>query len=76
VTLVPDRREDGTTVIALPSDCGFVFSYGPGSFGRHQAEAQRLGLPTRVERSPSLSWDVDLPDDLRALSPSPGATGD
>jgi 2-phospho-L-lactate guanylyltransferase len=67
VTLVPDRREEGTTVIALPSDCGFVFSYGPGSFGRHLAEARRLGLPTRVAREPSLSWDVDLPDDLKVL---------
>jgi 2-phospho-L-lactate guanylyltransferase len=67
VTLVPDRREEGTTVIALPSESGFVFSYGPGSFGRHLAEAGRLGLPTRVERSASLSWDVDLPGDLQAL---------
>jgi len=67
VTIVPDRRDDGTNVIALPTDRGFVFSYGPGSFGRHQAEAQRLGLPARVERSAALSWDVDLPADLNAL---------
>jgi 2-phospho-L-lactate guanylyltransferase (CobY/MobA/RfbA family) len=31
------------------------------------AEARRLGLATRVERSPALSWDVDLPEDLKAL---------
>lgn len=70
VTLVPDRREEGTTVIALPADCGFVFSYGPGSFGRHRAEAERLGVATRVVRSPALSWDVDLPADLKAVAPS------
>jgi 2-phospho-L-lactate guanylyltransferase len=68
VTLVPDRREDGTTVIGLAADSGFVFSYGPGSFGRHVAEASRLGLAVRVVRSPSLSWDVDLPADLQGVA--------
>jgi len=69
-TLVPDRRQDGTPVIGIPTASGFVFSYGPGSFGRHVAEAQRLGLALRVVKSPSLSWDVDLPADLiAALGP-------
>jgi 2-phospho-L-lactate guanylyltransferase len=68
ITLVPDRREDGTTVIGLPAECGFVFSYGPGSFRRHLAEAERLALEVRVVRSPDLSWDVDLPADLNALA--------
>jgi 2-phospho-L-lactate guanylyltransferase len=69
VTLVPDRRDDGTTVIGLPADCGFVFSYGPGSFRRHLAEAERLGLVARVVRSPALSWDVDVPGDLTVVVP-------
>ncbi len=66
VTLVPDRREDGTNVIGAPTGSGFVFSYGPGSFARHVAEARRTGLPLRVVRSTLLSWDVDLPADLSA----------
>jgi len=64
VTLVPDRREDGTNVIALRSNSGFRFSYGPGSFARHSAECARLGLAVRVLRVPGLTWDVDLPGDL------------
>ena len=64
VTLVPDRRFDGTNVLALPTDSGFVFSYGAGSFGRHRAEATRLDLPARVVQDPHLGWDVDLPADL------------
>jgi 2-phospho-L-lactate guanylyltransferase len=64
VTLVPDRHEDGTNVIGLPTGTDFVFSYGPGSFARHSAEARRLLLPWRVVRAPLLAWDVDLPDDL------------
>jgi 2-phospho-L-lactate/phosphoenolpyruvate guanylyltransferase len=64
VTLVPDRHDDGTNVIALPTRSGFCFSYGAGSFDRHRAEAERLGLPLRILRDPALGWDVDVPDDL------------
>jgi 2-phospho-L-lactate guanylyltransferase len=64
VLLVPDRHEDGTNVLALPASCGFAFAYGQGSFARHRAEAERLGLPVRVVRSKRLGWDVDTPADL------------
>jgi len=68
VTLVPDRRNDGTNVIALPSDCLFEFAYGKGSFARHFAEAQRLGRSLRILRDPALGLDIDLPADLRELA--------
>ncbi len=64
VTIVPDRRLDGTNVIAVPTDSGFRFAYGPGSFDAHRAEATRLGLQLRVVRDARLGWDVDLPADL------------
>ena len=67
VTIVPDHSDNGTTVICVPGDAGFTFSYGPGSFARHGAEARRLGLPLRVVREPALSHDVDLPADLVAF---------
>lgn len=69
VTLVPDRRDDGTNVICVPAACGFTFSYGPGSFQRHSAEARRLGLSLRVVREPLLGHDIDVPDDLLAARP-------
>ena len=50
VTLVPDRRLDGTNVVGVPTGAGFAFAYGAGSFGRHRAEAARLGLPVRIVR--------------------------
>jgi 2-phospho-L-lactate guanylyltransferase len=50
--------------MALPTDTGFQFSYGPGSFARHRAEALRLGVPVRVLDRPDLAWDVDEPDDV------------
>jgi 2-phospho-L-lactate guanylyltransferase len=66
VTLVPDRHEDGTNVVCVPADAPFRFAYGPGSFVRHGAEAERLGLRYRVVRQPDLAWDVDVPADIPA----------
>jgi 2-phospho-L-lactate guanylyltransferase len=64
VVAVPDRHDDGTNVLAVPTSVGFTFAYGPGSFARHRAEAMRLGLALTVLRPPDLTWDVDVPDDL------------
>lgn len=64
VVAVPDRHDDGTNVLAVPTGAGFTFAYGPGSFARHVAEAARLGLPLTVLRPPDLTWDVDVPADL------------
>lgn len=67
VTAIPDRRADGTNVLCVPTGAGFGFSYGAGSFRRHCDEARRLGLSLRVRRDPELTWDVDVPEDLRRL---------
>jgi len=64
VVLVPDRHDDGTNVISLPTGTGFRFEYGPGSCARHRAEARRLELPVIVVRDARLGWDVDRPADL------------
>lgn len=71
VVLAPDRRRDGTNVAAVPTTSGFAFSYGPGSFLRHRAEAERLGVPLEVLEREDLAWDVDVPDDLTGLPGSP-----
>ena len=68
VTIGPDRRRDGTNVIGVPTDAGFTFSYGPGSFARHLDEAKRIGCRVRVVHSSALAWDVDVPDDLVAVT--------
>ncbi|MDA8341266.1 MAG: 2-phospho-L-lactate guanylyltransferase [Actinomycetota bacterium] len=64
VVLVPDRVGNGTNVLCLPVRSGFCFSYGPGSFARHVAEAGRLGLTVTVVERPDLAWDVDEPADV------------
>jgi 2-phospho-L-lactate guanylyltransferase len=70
VTLVPDRRDDGTNVLRLPTGSDYHFAYGPGSFRAHRAEANRLGLSVRVLRDPDLAYDVDWPADVEELATS------
>ncbi|MEQ8840063.1 MAG: 2-phospho-L-lactate guanylyltransferase [Acidimicrobiales bacterium] len=66
VCIAPDRARDGSNVMCVPTEAGFVFAYGPGSFALHCAEAERLGLPLHVVDDESLAWDIDDPDDLPA----------
>lgn len=75
VTLVPDRKGQGTNVACVPVDAGFRFSYGPDSCAAHAAEAERVGLPVRVVADEQLGWDVDVPDDLVACPPRLLAAG-
>ncbi len=78
VTLVPDRREDGTNLMILPPGARtrFAFAYGPGSLGRHQGEARRLGLPVALVRDPALALDIDTEADFLLWSGArPAASG-
>ena len=68
VTLIPDRRHDGTNVIVVPATVDFTFAYGPASFRRHLDEARRTGSSVRVIHSSPLGWDVDLPEDLVGMA--------
>jgi 2-phospho-L-lactate guanylyltransferase len=65
LTLVPDRRSDGTNVASLPTTMAFQFAYGPGSFRRHLGSAIAAGLSVRVRRDPLLALDIDTPTDLK-----------
>ncbi len=67
VTIVPDRREDGTNVMCVPTGTDFTFAYGPGSMAAHQREAERRQLALRTVPDERLGWDIDTPDDLAAF---------
>jgi 2-phospho-L-lactate guanylyltransferase len=64
VTIVPDRRGDGTNVICVPTSSGLELSYGPGSFRRHLDAAMGAGMAVQVRRDPLLGIDIDTPIDL------------
>lgn len=64
VLLAPCHRADGTNICSVPTSAAFKFSYGPGSFNRHKAEVERLGLDLEVITRADLAFDVDTPEDL------------
>lgn len=65
VTLVPDRRHDGTNVMSFPTAQPILASYGAGSFGRHFAQAADLAsVAVEVRADVELSLDLDTPHDL------------
>lgn len=64
VCIAPDTNRDGSNVMCVPTDAGFTFAYGPGSFQRHLDEARRLGLHCTIIEEPGLAWDIDDPTDL------------
>jgi len=73
VVLAPDQHGTGTNALLLREGVlnDFVFQFGPDSFGRHVAEAARLGIDPAISRSPGTLFDLDTPDDWRVLSISP-----
>lgn len=66
VLIAPDRHDTGTNALSIPLPAArdFRFAFGGGSFAKHRAEAERLGLKLAVIRSEGLARDVDEPDDL------------
>lgn len=64
VTLVPDRRRDGTNVMAFPANAPLRASYGGGSFSRHLAQALTGTVGVEVRSDPDLSLDLDTSSDL------------
>ncbi|HET8673233.1 MAG TPA: 2-phospho-L-lactate guanylyltransferase [Thermoleophilaceae bacterium] len=68
VVIVPDRHGSGTNALLISPPSAFRPSFGPDSLNRHLTLAQEAGLRHSVEDVPSLSHDVDTPDDLEALS--------
>jgi 2-phospho-L-lactate guanylyltransferase len=65
ITLVPDRRDDGTNVMSFPAAHPIRASYGGGSFARHLRQALSMAnVDVEVRRDPGLSLDLDTPRDL------------
>ena len=68
VSMVPDRHNDGTNVLAFPAGVHFTTAYGPGSFDNHTRIAESLGLVVEVINDDSLALDLDTADDLGELA--------
>jgi 2-phospho-L-lactate/phosphoenolpyruvate guanylyltransferase len=65
ITLVPDRRHDGTNVMSFPASTPIRASYGGGSFSRHLEQAMAFAsVAVEVRSDPHLSLDLDTARDL------------
>jgi 2-phospho-L-lactate/phosphoenolpyruvate guanylyltransferase len=64
VVIVPDRRRDGTNVIARPCAITLPASYGRGSFHHHLHQALASGCRVTVRYDIELSLDLDTIADL------------
>jgi 2-phospho-L-lactate guanylyltransferase len=73
VVIAPDWHGEGTNALLLrpnanePGEHGFQFQFGDGSFGRHVAEAHRLGLDVATTSTTGTAFDLDTPADLIEL---------
>jgi 2-phospho-L-lactate guanylyltransferase len=67
VAIVPDRHGTGTNALLLAPPTVIAPAFGPGSCARHEAAARAAGVEWAVVELPSLTHDVDTPEDLAAL---------
>jgi 2-phospho-L-lactate guanylyltransferase len=67
LVITPDRQEQGTNALLVPSAFDFAPAFGAASFRRHVEQAQALGIAWQAYRSDRLALDVDTPADLEAL---------
>jgi 2-phospho-L-lactate guanylyltransferase len=67
LVIVPSRDGTGTNAILRTPPTLFPSHFGPGSFARHCAEAERAGAQILLRRNVRLEMDVDDEADLRAL---------
>lgn len=67
VVIVPDRHQQGTNAL-LVSPAGIIdYEFGPGSFLRHCESAKKAGARLEICELPSLSLDIDVPEDLEHI---------
>jgi 2-phospho-L-lactate guanylyltransferase len=66
--IVPDRHGTGTNALLLSPPDVIEPSFGPDSLPRHVAAAEVAAVDYSVDELPSLSLDVDTPDDLAEVA--------
>lgn len=67
VVVAPDRCYNGTNAM-LVCPAGLIeYEYGPGSFERHCERATAVGARLEICELPSLSLDLDNPEDLNLV---------
>jgi 2-phospho-L-lactate guanylyltransferase len=63
--LAPDHTGSGTNALLIAPPDALPFLFGPDSFARHIAAAERSNLAYAIAHAPGIAGDVDTPDDVR-----------
>jgi 2-phospho-L-lactate guanylyltransferase len=67
VTLAPDRRGEGTNLLAWRGLPAFTATYGENSFARHCAQVRALNIEPAICELRGARCDMDEPEDLLLL---------
>ena len=67
VVIAPCHRGDGTNALLLSPASLINVAFGENSFTKHQQAALTAGIEPLIYRSPTIAFDLDLPEDVEAL---------
>jgi len=67
VVIAPCHRGDGTNALLLSPPDLMSVAFGPNSFNKHREIAQMAGVEPLIYHSPTIAFDLDLPEDIEAL---------
>jgi 2-phospho-L-lactate guanylyltransferase len=67
VVIAPDRHGKGTNALLMVPAGQIEYDFGKGSFQRHCDRAKKSGARLEIVELPSLSLDLDLPEDLEMI---------
>ncbi len=68
VVIAPAARDGGTNALLLNPASDFDFKFGENSFAAHLAEAQSGNWQVQVYDSDTVTFDLDMPEDLQDQS--------
>ena len=66
--VIAPSHDGGTNALLLHPPQTLTFAFGEQSFARHCTLAEQMRLTYHVFKSPTLSFDLDWPTDLRQLT--------
>ncbi|MEK6256818.1 MAG: 2-phospho-L-lactate guanylyltransferase [Chloroflexota bacterium] len=71
VVIAPDHRHEGTNALLINPAGLIEYDFGVGSFERHCELARKASVTLKICELPSISHDIDLPEDLIYLEALP-----
>ena len=64
VVISPDRKRSGTNALLMAPPGAIKYRFGPDSFEHHVRSAEASGARVEIIELPTLSLDLDAPEDL------------